>query len=148
MKVYYSGRGYSKQTCLFYILAKSSNRPPAFYYFSSKRKMTWLLFLHLEIDRRVMYPWQWRYWQNVQQFMITWIVVPPFSKFAFWHNLWVMTFWNNPISHAKRFLSRAKHILNTKVLKWTLHLHETRYYWLKCQKLPHHLMQFLVNFKI
>ena len=31
--------------------------------------MTWLLFLHLEIDRRVMYPWQWRYWQNVQQYM-------------------------------------------------------------------------------
>ena len=35
--------------------------------------------------------------------MLTWIVVPPFSKFAFWHNLWVMTFWNNFISHAKRF---------------------------------------------
>ena len=31
--------------------------------------MTWLLFLHLKIDRRVMYPWQWRYWQNVQQYM-------------------------------------------------------------------------------
>ena len=31
--------------------------------------MTWLLFLHLEIDRRVMYPWQWRCWQNVQQYM-------------------------------------------------------------------------------
>ena len=52
-----------------YILAKSSNRPPAFYQFSSKPKMTWLLFLHLEIDRRVMYPWQWRYWQNVQQYI-------------------------------------------------------------------------------
>ena len=24
--------------------------------------------------------------------MPIWIVVPPFSKFAFWHNLWVMTF--------------------------------------------------------
>ena len=31
--------------------------------------MKWLLFLHLEIDRRVMYPWQWRYWQIVQQYM-------------------------------------------------------------------------------
>ena len=31
--------------------------------------MKWLLFLHLEIDRRVMYHWQWRYWQNVQQYM-------------------------------------------------------------------------------
>ena len=31
--------------------------------------MTWLLFLHLEIDRRVMYLWQRKYWQNVQQYM-------------------------------------------------------------------------------
>ena len=31
--------------------------------------MTWLLVLHLEIDRRVMHTWQWRYWQNVQQYM-------------------------------------------------------------------------------
>ena len=31
--------------------------------------MTWLFFLYLEIDRRVMYPWKWRYWQNVQQYM-------------------------------------------------------------------------------
>ena len=35
--------------CLMHILAKSSNRPPAFYYFSSKRKMTGLAFLHIEI---------------------------------------------------------------------------------------------------
>ena len=28
--------------------------------------MTGLLFLHIEI---VIYPWQWRYWQNVQQYM-------------------------------------------------------------------------------
>ena len=53
----------------WYILAKSSNRPPAFYEFSSKRKIICLLFLHLKIDRRVMYPLQWRYWQNVQQYM-------------------------------------------------------------------------------
>ena len=31
--------------------------------------MIWLLFLYLEIDRRGMYPWQWGYWQNVQQYM-------------------------------------------------------------------------------
>ena len=31
--------------------------------------MTWLLCLHLEIIRRVMFPWQWRYSQNVQQYM-------------------------------------------------------------------------------
>ena len=31
--------------------------------------MIWLLFLHLEIDRCVMYPWQWRYSQKVQQYM-------------------------------------------------------------------------------
>ena len=31
--------------------------------------MIWLLCLHLEIDRHVMYPWQWRYWKNVQQYM-------------------------------------------------------------------------------
>ena len=28
-----------------------------------------LLFLQLEIARRVLYPWQWRYWQNVQLHM-------------------------------------------------------------------------------
>ena len=38
--------------------------------------------------------------------------------------------------------------MNTKVLKWTLHLYEIRCYWLKCQKLPHHPMQILVNFEI
>ena len=31
--------------------------------------MTWLLFLHLDIDWRDMFPWQWSYWQNVQQYM-------------------------------------------------------------------------------
>ena len=35
--------------------------------------------------------------------MSIWIVVPPFSKFAFWHNLWVINFWNNPLLHAKCF---------------------------------------------
>ena len=54
---------------LDYILAKSSNQPPAFYQFSSNRKMTSLLFLHLEIVRRVMYPRKSRYWQNVKQYM-------------------------------------------------------------------------------
>ena len=28
-----------------------------------------LLFLHHEIARRDQYPWQWRYWQIVQQYM-------------------------------------------------------------------------------
>ena len=51
------------------ILAKSSNWPSAFHWFSSKCKMTWLHFLHLEIARRVLYPRQWRYWQHVQQYM-------------------------------------------------------------------------------
>ena len=46
------------------------------------------------------------------------------------------------------FISKAKHILNTKVLKLTPHLHDTRCYWLKCQILPHHTMQILVNFEI
>ena len=46
------------------------------------------------------------------------------------------------------FISKAKLILNTKVLKWTLHLHETGHYWPKCQKLPHHPMQIFVNFEI
>ena len=31
--------------------------------------MTWLLFLHLDIGRHVMIPWQWWYWQNIQQYM-------------------------------------------------------------------------------
>ena len=46
------------------------------------------------------------------------------------------------------FISKANRVLNTKVLKLTLHLHETRPYWLKCQKLPHKPMQVLVNFEI
>ena len=46
------------------------------------------------------------------------------------------------------FISKAKLILNTKVLKLTLHLHETRRYWPKCQKSPHHPMQILVNIEI
>ena len=51
--------------------------------------------------------------------------------------------------HTKNvFISKAKLILNTKVLKWTLHLHLTGCYWPKCQNLPHHPMQILVNFKI
>ena len=33
------------------------------------RKLTCLLFLDLQIDRCAMFPWQWRYWQNVQQYM-------------------------------------------------------------------------------
>ena len=52
-----------------YILAKSSNQPPAFHKFSSKCKMTLLHFLHLEIASYVMYPRQSRYWQHVQQYM-------------------------------------------------------------------------------
>ena len=28
-----------------------------------------LLLLHLELARRFLYPWQWKYWQNVQQYM-------------------------------------------------------------------------------
>ena len=87
------------------ILAKSSNQPPAFNLFSWKREMTWLVFLHLkypdvsctldskDIDKMF----------NSTCRMPIWIVVPPFSKFTFWHNLWVMTFRNNPLSQAKRF---------------------------------------------
>ena len=46
------------------------------------------------------------------------------------------------------FISKANLILSNKVLKWTLHLHETRRYWPKCQKLPHHPKQILENFGI
>ena len=46
------------RACVCYILAKISNRPLAFYKFSSQRRMIRLLVLHFEIDRRVLYPWQ------------------------------------------------------------------------------------------
>ena len=46
------------------------------------------------------------------------------------------------------FILKAKLILNTKVLKLTLHLHQTRCDWPKCQKLPHHPIQILVNLEI
>ena len=67
--------------------------------------MTWLHVLHLEKARRVMYL-DSKDIDNIFNSrcrMSIWIVVPPFLKFEFRQNLYVMTFWNNPRSHAKRF---------------------------------------------
>ena len=59
-----------------------------------------------------------------------------------------MTFEITPFHMQIVFISKAKLILNSKVLKRTLHLNETRCYWPKYQKLPHRTMQILVNFEI
>ena len=80
--------------------------------------MTWLLFLHLEIDRHAMYPWQWRHWQNVQQYMQNanlnsgtpifkirilaqcvchdLLKTPHFKRktFSFQNTYWTLKFWN------------------------------------------------------
>ena len=97
---------WSWKCCLFlstvYILAKSSSLPHAFYQFSSKRKMTRLHFLHLEIDRRVMYPWQWRYWQNVKQYMKDANLNSGTSIFK----IRILAFHTQKV-----FISKAKHIL-------------------------------------
>ena len=55
---------------------------------------------------------------------------------------------NTSSANGMVFISKVKLTWNTKLLKWTLHLHETRCYWPKCQKLPHHPMQILVKFEI
>ena len=113
--------------------------------------MAWLLFLHLEIDRCAMYPQQWRYWQNVQQYMQYANLnsgTPNFQNSYFGTICESWLFEITPFHMQNVFISKANHILNTKVLKWTLYLHETCCHWLKCQKLPHHPMQLLGNFDI
>ena len=100
--------------------------------------MTWLLFLHLEIDRRIMYPCQWRYWQNVQQYMQDANLnsgTPIFKNSHFGTICESWLFETTPFHMQSVFISKAKHILNTKVLKRTLHLHVSCFYWLKCLEL-------------
>ena len=79
--------------------------------------------------------------------MLTWIV-PYFQNSHFGTICESWLFEITPFHTQNIFISKAKQLSNTKVLKLTLHLHETSCYWLKCQKLPHHPMQILVNFEI
>ena len=75
--------------------------------------------MHLKIDRRVMYPKQWRYWQNVQQYLQDTNLnngTPIFkirilAQFVS-HDFFEIT----PFHTQNIFISKAKHILNTKVL--------------------------------
>ena len=50
----------------------------------------------------------------------------------------IMTFLNNPISHAKGYHFNGQTHID---------LREIRCFWLKCRKLPHHPMQIIVNFE-
>ena len=62
--------------------------------------------------------------------MPIWIVVPPIFKIRICES-WlfeITTFHTQTV-----FISKAKLILNTKMLKWTLNLHETPCYWPICQ---------------
>ena len=102
--------------------------------------------MQLEIDKRAMYPWQWSFWQNVQQYMqdadLNWGT--PIFKIR----ILAQFVSHDPFHTQNVFILKVKHILNIKVLKWTKHLHKTRCYWLKCQKLSHLPMQIPVNFVI
>ena len=64
-------------------------------------------------------------------------------------DLCILTYFKTTAIHTQNiFIPKTKRIQNTKVLDWTLHLHETLYNWPKSQILPHHQMQILVNFEI
>ena len=100
--------------------------------------------LHLEIARCVIYPRQQKYWQNVR-----WSIQdgrPNSGTSICKINILALFLWNNTPSYAKPFISKAKLISNTKVLKWTLHLHLTSCFWPKCQKKPNG--KFVILFKM
>ena len=67
--------------------------------------MTWLFLLDLEIARRIMYPRQERYWQNVQQYMqyANLNSGTPIFKIRILAQFVSHDFWNSPLSHEKRF---------------------------------------------
>ena len=73
----------------------------------------------------------------------------PFSKFAFGTICESGLFEITPFHTQNNFISKAKLILNKKVLKWALHLHYIDSLLLaKVSKITHHPMQILVNFEI
>ena len=135
---------YGPTDSLGYLLAKSSNRPPTFYWFSWKHKNHMTTVFASWTSQTCHWPW-------IVKILTNCLIVLAWFPFEYWylhfqnsHFVTICEAWLFEITHFHRqnvFISIAKLILNSKELK------EGHCCWSKCQNLSHHGMQIIVIFE-
>ena len=134
-----------------YILAKSSNRPLTFRRFSSKLKSILLFYLHPQIGRYVNQLKHQKVWQNSEHYIQDALMNTSTPIFKIHKSHQFVTICQKSLSEISNFqnhfITKAYDWRNTFIQKWTLFQHDSGCYGSKCQNIPHHSMQILVNFE-